>query len=232
MLKKIFYTVVVLTVGIFLFAWIKSNYFTDRGFDKNPIVQYRIAGIDLDIPRNYHYGKYELFQKWPDVNEGRHDENSARIVILFPTFESVDQKNLQLFQRRGLGQKIRITIEKFDSYHPENKINNLERANALIKNLEPKFGLIHYKEMNTFNGNLKNDLFMKYQDNEVVISAECGAMNLTLMPSCQFNQVLTNNIRFSYYFSREYLPQWQKIDTEVKKLLSSFCSQKNDCFDR
>ena len=193
------------------------------------IVQYDIADIQLNIPRAFHYRDYEKRGNWPNVKPGRHKVSSITLVAVLPELESVNGKNQHLFKELGWGQKISITLRYSAPFDLQRGLEYNQQQGVLIQQKESKYGLTHYVRSLVKGSKPYEDYFVSYQGGSATLIARCSLPSSVPSPACEFDRVLSNGIHLNYIYSLKYFEQWQSIESELLKLLESFCQQQTTC---
>lgn len=199
-----------------------------------------IDGVAFDVPLNYHYRLFNKnYSNWPpfseDVRQGktRRAIDYINIDALLPDVEPVTEQNLEHFMRLGWGRKIRAYIthpRSFEYYFKYTAPTRLER----LPDSPEVPGMLHYRDNMT-----EADIYLSH-DHAVpeLIFIRCPNYKpVPPHPSCEVatQYVYKTNATekgktvskitpfyLNYRFSRDYLPQWRKIDRKLRALFNLF----------
>lgn len=216
------FLIFLLVILIFCFFFFKEN-------NEVNIAQYNISNIRLDIPKPYHYGEYEKRGRWPKINSGIHETSYISIDVILPNLDAMNEINRHLFKELGWGSKIGIRLNSNPMHSFERIINNYKKREILIISNYSVKGLESYQLKRVKNGKPISDFLIKIKNEEVDLLVKCDLINEGISPSCKIDRLLKNGLHLQYIYSRDYIEQWQEIDSTVLNLLNSFCSEETNC---
>jgi len=193
------------------------------------IARYLISNIRLDIPKAYHYSEYEKRGEWPMINLGIHESAYITIDALLPNLDAVNEHNQHLFKELGWGRKIRIRLILDEMYLLDEIVNSYRDSGLMLQNNIKIEGLQSYKLKMTKTSKPYKDLFIDNVVESIELVGKCDFENSVTSPSCKFDRIYSNGMHLQYVYSRNQLKHWKDIDKKVLNLISSFCTEKNNC---
>lgn len=177
-------------------------------------VKYQIGPYKFDIPLKYHFKDFIKFGRdWPSAPKKRKKLDVLEITALLPDLVPYTEENKGEFDQLGWGNKIRISVNR-STYDGEKRFR---RRVSLTKAINNQNDLIDENALYSSISNTEIWLLTDAPFTKISCSKEKSAP----YPYCN---VLTNykTIEIEYSFSRDYLPDWKKIDLSVKRLIESF----------
>ncbi|VUZ26588.1 Uncharacterised protein [uncultured Comamonas sp.] len=176
-----------------------------------------------DIPQRYTYGQtIEKYGRWGTPKSERIKVGTMEITVLLPDMRPYFPEDDALWVKTGWGAKVYANITNslgasdwFD-YIREKYINNTYQY---YSRRDDVYDLMVFKS----NGYSHDTYFPKNDEVQLVISCSKGNENIPdFSPGCQVKSNYSPGIVLKYSYSKEYLPDWMKIDIELKRLFKNF----------
>ena len=191
--------------------------------DTNPgssNVKYQIGPYKFDIPLKYHFKDFiKSGRDWPSPPKKRKKLDVLEITALLPDLIPYSEENKGKFDQPGWGDKIRISVNR-SIYDGEKRFRRTASLMKLINNQNDIIdeNALYYSISHTEIWLLTDDPFTEIS---------CKKEESSPYPYCN---ILTNykTIEIEYSFSRDYLPDWKKINLSVKRLIESFENIKGE----
>lgn len=190
---------------------------------ENQVIRIELGGRKYDIPVRYAYG--EALEKrgyWPKVKSGRTSVDALRLNVLLPDMKPYYPEDDARWKVRGHGEKVDVTITS--SFGPTDWYPSLK--NRYFSGREKEFRIrgedIYQLAYFAGRGHLSNYFFPLDEKLELVIDCTRNTDTDIPSPSCSVKSNYKPGIAITYYYSREYLQNWQEIDANIKALFDRF----------
>src|SRR5574337_797839 len=191
----------------------------------NEIVRIEISGTRLNIPMRYMYGEaVEKWGGWPKAKKERKIVRSIRLSMLLPDLRGYFPQDDVRWKVLGQGDKMRVLILEQDPSKnwfawSRETTRNLALQGNLHKELPTIYGLSRFQEGD-------GEEYFADDGRELILHCNSGASGPS--PSCRAKSSYRYGIALQYTYSRSYLPEWERIDNDLKSLLEKLSSDTRD----
>lgn len=181
-------------------------YSTDSEIEHIPI-----AGLDLWIPKSYLMGSYTISAEHEDI----------LLQVLLPNFEPRTPNNIEQFTG-GLGWQNRSHIQisniskRTDTKFVLNKVFELHPS---MKEVEPEFGMRHYRSPDPTDGLLHYEIFIDGDPTNFASFIKCQPLEPD--PGCE-HIFEFQGLYVEINYSKRYLGEWKRTQKSFLALLEFF----------
>ncbi|WP_018868104.1 MULTISPECIES: hypothetical protein [unclassified Thioalkalivibrio] len=187
------------------------------------VVRAEVAGQHFDIPMGYFFMEgYAKRGYWPRAKQGRVEVEALAFSALLPDLRPYhpDEKHLWNIDGGGRGDRIDVTIWAED--FTENNVRAMRRGlddrdQRLPAEAAKPYGIeLDNQGLDVFRG--AGVRFLPRDESEASV-IYCADPENVPSPSCRAKSAFSHGIALEYRFSLKYLPEWRRIDHDVKKLV-------------
>lgn len=181
------------------------------------IVKVEVGGQKFDIPLRYMYGEAIVkYGRWPTPKKERLKTTDLSLSMLLPDLKPYFPEDEEKWKELGHGDRMSVSITNRgdgDWYHFVNDMTLDWVAQKENYSREKDVHGLRYYE--TPSGR------EYYPLNGQTLRITCNSKKV-FSPSCRFKSNYKNGLALEGTFGVKYLPQWQDIDTGLKKLFNRF----------
>lgn len=195
----------------------------------------RLGGLDFDVPASYFFQDFKTIgagKLWPrPLYTERQKVDVFTITGLLPDMSPYTTENAAEFERLGWGKKVQAQISlgaivdwTYYFAHAGTRLRRLPASNetprgfmrfldqAVVPDLPPERKL-----------QVEKEVFMN-SDKPVpgLVRILCALPGGAPSPSCEVITEYRQEYRLKYWFSRDYLGQWEEVDRAVKAVFDRF----------
>lgn len=191
-----------------------GDYIADLAqFDANKTVEFTIGKAIFRIPKNYLLNR--------SLRAGGAVDGFA-LMVLLPNLEPYSEANAAEFTKPGYHRKLDLLVQlKGEAPSADTQFSNRVNNGQFFRVQESRHevvGLVRYESKLV----VRDDLYVPDKVGDVEVFYSCVKEGLRPHPSCLGVTFYGGDIALQYYFSREYISDWQAIDVSIKSLLGEF----------
>lgn len=186
------------------------------------VIRIEIEGHKYNVPMRYSYGQaIEKHGRWPTAKPERVKVGALTLSMLLPDLKPYFPEDDARWQAKGHGERIEVTITNSLGKPDWFELNRHRYFNG-----ENQFSTrqTDANDLTLFAGNgYTSDIYFPVKAGiELILNCSKGSSSADYSPSCRVKTNYQLGIALNYYYSKNYLPDWQEIDSKLKKLFDEF----------
>lgn len=182
------------------------------------MVKILIEGNKFNIPLRYMYGEaIEKRGKWPTPKKVRAKVGAINLSVILPELKPYYREDEHLWKLPGHGVQLRVSLMK----PVGSKIWYAGLLNRMNKRVQDgvRVKKKNIYELHHFSGP-RSDRFFPLEDLKLAIT--CDKSEFVEYPSCMVKSNYDEGLVLEYYYSKDALHEWKKIDLGIKKMFDKF----------
>ncbi|WP_017926946.1 hypothetical protein [Thioalkalivibrio sp. HL-Eb18] len=200
------------------------NDYAGRIHLKVATAHFDLSGHKFDVPVRFFYFVHEELGHWPRPGEGRHEPATLQLSTLLPDLRPYHHEDRDRWTRGddALGDRVEIMLLNEPPPGFIGPMGRLARENPQDGRTSDD-GLVMFEtdpQETDPKGPGSSSFFVpKDASNDLVI--RCAPPGEPPAPECIAMTAFRDDLALTYRFTLEHLPDWNRIDREVRQLLDS-----------
>lgn len=186
------------------------------------VIRIEIEGRRYNVPIRYTYGQaIEKHNRWPKAKPERVKVGALTLSVLLPDMKPYYPEDDDLWKVRGHGNRVEVTITNslgVPGWFQRYRGRYLRGENRYSTRKEDTNGLIYFQG----HGYTSDTYFPVDSSTELTMSCDSETRSADFFPSCNVKSNYKPEIALDYYYGKEFMLNWQKIDSKLKALFDQF----------
>ncbi|AKJ96510.1 hypothetical protein TVD_13100 [Thioalkalivibrio versutus] len=202
----------------------KINDYAGRIYLNIATAHFDLSGHKFDVPVRFFYSVYEELGHWPYPREGRHEPATLQLSVLLPDLRPYHHEDRDRWTRDddALGDRVEIALLNDPPLSFVGSMARLAREDPQdVRASDDDLAVFDIDPQEVSLKALGQPPFFIPEDASKNLVIHCAPPGDQPASECMAMTVFRDDLALTYRFAPEHLPDWQRMDREVRQLLDS-----------